>query len=144
MGRSIITALLILTFVPLAESQAERDEASKLIAFERIGKMHAAELKDLKALSAVLHENFVAVDQDGKLFNKTGLLQFVQAASALRYRSDDMTVRMHGSTAIITGSYQLEWLIAGKAFVRHGRFIDTWLMEGGKWVAIASVSTPSL
>jgi hypothetical protein len=144
MGRSIITALLILTVMPRAESQTERDLASKLISLEHVGRMRATELKDLKALNAVLHDNFVAVDDEGKLFNKTDLLQFVQAASWLRYRSEDMTVRMHGSTAIITGSYQLEGLIAGKAFVRHGRFVDTWLLDGGKWVAIASVSTPLL
>ena len=144
MCRMISIVPLILAMVSLAESQTERDTASKLIAFELIGKMHAAELKDFRTLNAVLHDNFVAVDQDGKLFNKTDLLQFVQAASSLRYSSNDMTVRMHGSTAVITGSYRLEYLMAGKAFVRRGLFIDTWLQDGGKWVAIASVSTPLL
>jgi hypothetical protein len=53
-----------------------------------------------------------------------------------------MTVRLHGDTAIVTGIYRLNGILDGKGIDQRARFVDTWLEKNGKWVAIASLSTP--
>lgn len=142
--RSILIAALMLVLAPSALPQnSDSDTASKLLALERIGKMQASELKDVKMLNEVLHRNFVAVDQDGRLLNKAQFMDVVQSATSMRYVIGEMSIRMHGGTAVITGSYQLHWRSPGKTAIRQARFIDTWILDNGRWVAIASVSTPT-
>jgi hypothetical protein len=125
-----------------AQDSDHRDIEGRLLALERVGKLQAAQLKDLKMLNEILDENFVAVDQDGGLMNKAQVLAFVQMATSVRHLEIDMTVRLHGNTAIVTGTYRFNCILAGRRIDRRSRFIDTWLEKGGKWVAIASVSTP--
>ena len=139
----LLTMLLAVLVAPGAgQDRDHRDIEGKLLALERVGKLQASELKDLKMLNEILHENFVFVDQDGALMNKAQLLAYVQMATSLRYLTSDMTVRLHGPTAIVTGTYRLNGVVAGKRIERRGRFVDTWLAKEGKWVVIASLSTP--
>ena len=144
MWRRLLWSMLfaVLASPGSAQDSDHRDIEGKLLALERVGKLQATQLKDLKMLNEILDESFVVVDQDGVLMNKTQVLAYVQMATSLRYLTSDMTVRLHGRTAIVTGTYRLNGVVAGKSIERHGRFIDTWLEREGKWLAIASVSTP--
>lgn len=144
MWRGLLLTMLLAVLVPRATGQDRdhRDIEGKLLALERVGKLQATQLKDLKMLNEVLDENFVVVDQDGALMNKAQVLAYVQMATSLRYLTSNMTVRLHGRTAIVTGSYRLNGVVAGKNIERRGRFVDTWLEKEGRWVAIASLSTP--
>lgn len=99
-------------------------------------------MKDLKMLDEILDDNFVALDHNGALMNKSQLLAYIQGATSLRIVPGEMNVRLHGRCAIVTGVYQVEGRISGKTFVQRGRFIGTWIEKGGKWVEIASLSTP--
>ena len=141
-GLLLMMLLSILASHGAAQDSARRDIEGKLLALERVGKLQAIQLKDLKMLDEVLDENFVFVDQDGALLNKAQVLAYVQKATSLRYLTDEMTVRLQGSTAIVTGTYRLDGIISGRHFVQHGRFVDTWIEREGKWVAVASLSTP--
>jgi hypothetical protein len=139
--------LLTMLFAVLAspctgQGGDHRDIEGKLLALERVGKLQATQLKDLKMLNEILDESFVVVDQDGVLMNKAQVLAYVQKAISLRYLTSDMTVRLHGDTAIVTGTYRLNGILAGKRIDQRGRFVDTWLEKNGRWVAIASLSTP--
>lgn len=139
----LLTMLLsILASHGAAQDSARRDIEGKLLALERVGKLQATQLKDLKMLNEVLDEAFVLVDQDGALLNKAQVLAYVQKATSLRYLASEMTVRLHGTTAIVTGTYRLDGVLAGRRFEQRGRFVDTWIEKEGKWVAIASLSTP--
>ncbi len=140
----LLTMLLAVLLSPGAGQDIDRrDIEGKLLALERVGKLQATQLKDLKMLNEVLDENFVLVDQDGAVMNKAQVLAYVQMATSLRYLTGEMTVRLHGRTAIVTaGTYRLNGVVAGKSIERRGQFVDTWLEKEGKWVAIASLSTP--
>jgi len=135
-------ALVILASHGSAQDRDHQDNAGKLLALERVGKLQATQLKDLKMLNEILDENFVVVGHDGVLMNKAQFLAYVQKATSLRYLTSDMTVRLHGDTAIVTGIYRLNGILDGKGIDRRARFVDTWLEKNGKWVAIASLSTP--
>jgi len=68
----------------------------------------------------------------------------VQMATSLQYLTKEMTVRLHGNTAVVTGTYRLNGILAGRRIEQRGRFVDTWIRKDNQWVAIASLSTPLL
>lgn len=139
----VLPMLLCVAAAGNAQSGELRDSEATLLALERVGRLQAAELKDLKMLNAILDDNFISVDADGRLMNKSQLLTFVNNATSIRYRSSEMSVRMHRATAIVTGMYQLNGIVAGKPFTRRVRFVDTWLDQNGTWRVIASLTTPA-
>jgi hypothetical protein len=98
-----------------------RDIEVKQLALERLGKLPAIQLKDLKIRNEVLDENFVVVDQDGALTNKAQVLAYVQMATSLQYLTNEMTVRLHGNTAVVTGTYRLNGILAGRRIEQRGR-----------------------
>lgn len=75
--------------------------------------------------------------------NKSQLLTFVNNTVSIQYQSTEMSIRMHGATAIVTGVYQLNGIAAAKPFTRRVRFVDTWLDQNGTWRVIATLTTPA-
>jgi hypothetical protein len=39
---------------------------------------------------------------------------------------------------VVTGAYHTKGTTHGKPFDHYGRFTDTWIAEGGRWVCVAS------
>jgi hypothetical protein len=115
---------------------------SRVMALERLAKLQAYASKDLRTLDALLDEEFVDIDQEGKARNRAEFLAYVQMIYSLRYTMESPIVRLHGDTAIVTGLYQMSGVLRGKPFLRRGRFVDTWLMRNEHWVEIAGLSTP--
>ena len=144
--KALIGMLLLACLgVPPGNSQVIRaaDPKSTIIALERVGKMQASELQDLKTLNIILDNSFVSVDREGTLMNKAEVLAYVQSVDALRFATEAMFVNVHGDTAIVTGLYRIRGVERGKPFLRRERFVDTWFYKKGQWIAIASLSTPA-
>jgi len=125
-----------------SQESDDPDAASKILALERVGKLQACENKDLRTLDALLDDAFVHVDPEGRLLTKAEVLAYIQSLKSLQFATDAMVVQLHGNTAIVTGLYRVKGIERGKPFVRRGRFVDTWLYKNGRWVTIASLSTP--
>jgi hypothetical protein len=49
---------------------------------------------------------------------------------------------MFRDTIVVTGIYTVKGIEQGKAYVRRGRFTDTWVLRDGKWLCIAAQATP--
>ena len=126
-----------------AQERSERGAESKILAFERVG-MQAFRGKDLRTLDSILYEDFVCVDEKGAVMTKAQMLGFVQSADSLDFLTDAMVVRLHGDTAIVTGLFRLKGATKGKAFIRQGRFVDTWIQKKSGWVMIATLWTPAM
>ena len=141
-----LTFVGLLMCLGMAASSAQEIQdphaESTIMALERIAKLQAYENRDLKTLDAIFDEAFVHVDQEGRLLTKAELMASIQAADSVQYAVEAMVVKMHGDTAIVTGLYQMKGVEHGRAFVRKGRFVDTWLYKKGRWVEIAGLSTP--
>jgi len=136
-------ALLVCLGASLGYAQeSDGDTQSKLIALERIAKLQACEVKDLKTLDRMLDDAFVSVDPKGRVLTKLEVLAYVQSVNSLKFVVEGMVVRLHGDTAIVTGLYRMTGVERGKPFVKQGRFMDTWLNKNGQWVSIASLSVP--
>ena len=125
-----------------AQKRSDSDTASKIIALENAWN-RASESKDIRGLDNLLDERFLYVDFNGRLMNKAEVLKDVQDSGVQQVLISSMVVRLHGETAIVTGLFQMKAIEHGKTLLQKGRFVDTWLLKEGRWVAIGSLTTPT-
>ena len=55
--------------------------------------------------------------------------------------NDSLKTHVYHDTIIVIGTYQEKGTLNGKAYIRHGRFTDTWIRQGSSWMCVASHST---
>lgn len=75
---------------------------------------------------------------------KAEVLADTKAAGAVDVVVESSTARSHGNTVIVAGVLRLKGVESGKPYLRHGRFVDTWLYNEGRWMCISSMTTPML
>jgi ketosteroid isomerase-like protein len=99
---------------------------------------------DIKALSTILDNSLVLVEDDGSLKTKSEFLASVRASTGNEEQvaPESLTVRIFGSTAIAIGVIAVKETKGGKSVVHRERFIDTWINKNGTWVCIATDATP--
>ena len=117
-----------------------------VIAMEKAWNQ-AYKSRDGKALSALLHDSVVLVNDDGSLQSRSGFLTGIDKAkpSANQQASpESIKVRFFGNVAIATGVFRQSGFENGKAFVRRNRFVDTWIHNGNSWQCVAASATPIL
>ncbi len=96
---------------------------------------------DVKALSAILDNSLVLVEDDGSLKTKSEFLATVKAATGKEEQvaPESLTVRVFGDTAISIGVIATK---DAKGVKHRERFIDTWVKRNGSWICIATDATP--
>jgi ketosteroid isomerase-like protein len=143
---SILISVILLLWVvpqPAAQAPAQPDaEQSKILALENAWNQ-AEEHKDTKALESLLDASLVYVDYDGSMMNKTQFIASVKAPALHPEQivNESMTAHVYGDSAVVTGVYREKGVSNGKAYLRRGRFTDTWVYQRGAWVCVASQST---
>ncbi len=123
----------------------EKSDAATIRALElkwtESYKQHSIDI-----LSSLLADDFVITIEDGNVFSKAGYISHT-ADSSVRVQvaeMSDLKVRMHGDTAIVTGSYHEKGESNGRPYEYHDRLTDVWMKVGGKWQVVAShYSVPS-
>jgi ketosteroid isomerase-like protein len=58
------------------------------------------------------------------------------------FRNHDMTTRVYGDTAVVTGITTVAGRWDGTAFARDLRFTDTLIKRDGQWILLASHASP--
>jgi len=99
---------------------------------------------DSKALGGLVADSFISTDNEGNVTTKA---QFLADNNDLSYApsmmaNTDETVFVYGDAAVVTGTYHAKGLNKGKPFDHYGRFTDTWIYINGKWVCVASHTSP--
>jgi ketosteroid isomerase-like protein len=115
----------------------------KITALEKAWNQ-AYKAGDAKALSALLDDSIVLVQDDGSINTKAEFLESFKAPAANEEQvaPESISVRVFGQTAIAVGVFAAKGSHKGKPYVRRERFVDTWLYKNGNWVCIASNATP--
>lgn len=91
-------------------------------------------------LSSLLADEFVITVEDGNVYSKAGYISHTADAKVRVEVAEmsDLKVRIHGDTAIVTGSYHEKGDSNGKPYEYHDRFTDVWMKAAGKWHVVAS------
>jgi hypothetical protein len=133
---------LLLAASAVAIGQNPDAEKSKIMALENAWNL-AEQHQDVKALDELLSSNLVYIDYDGVVQNKEQFLANARRPSLHPEQivNESTTVYMYGAAAVVTGTYREKGVDKGRAYLRHGRFTDTWIYGNGAWQCVASQST---
>ena len=98
---------------------------------------------DRATLDRLLHPDYVIVQPGGTIEDKAQTL--ASFATGDRHweiaECDDMRVRIHGDTAIVTGRWRGQGRNGAVQFDYQARFLSTWVWEAGAWRNIAYMAT---
>jgi ketosteroid isomerase-like protein len=144
LGCLLTTVVLLCAFsAPISAEEDEATARAQVLALEKAWNQ-AYKAGDVKALSAILDNSLVLVEDDGSLKTKSEFLASVKAANVNEEQvaPESLTVRVFGNTAIAIGVIAVKETKGGKTVVHRERFIDTWINRNGTWICIATDATP--
>jgi len=125
------------------QSDDESGARTKIMALENIWN-YAEKAGNAAALSLILDDAMVYIDEDGSLLTKAQFLEHVKETSPQLQTlvTEAISAHVYGDTALVASTYRVSGVARGKAFQREGRFIDTWLLKNGTWSCVAAQATP--
>jgi hypothetical protein len=137
-----LTLLFLMTATQAQESAT--DDSARILSLETI--WNQAELQqDTAAIEHLLAENFINVDVDGSLQNKTeflvGIKNRTEHIEVIGVEPGSAKVFLYENSAVASGIYREKGTLHGKPYSHRGRFTDTWIKQGSAWVCVASQST---
>jgi ketosteroid isomerase-like protein len=97
--------------------------------------------QDFGTLSKIYAEDFTGIPGNGSVITRTQLFDtFKKNDARVVFTSDDVRVRIIGSTALFTG--RLTGRTASGSTVSAGRFTHVFEKRDGAWVCVHGQSTP--
>lgn len=107
-------------------------------------RLAAAHLSlDLATIDGLLHPGYVIVQPGGRIETKADVLASYRAGGRHwdTAEVDQLDVRLHGDTAIVTGRWRASGENEGEPFNYAARFLSVWLKVNGRWRNIAYQAT---
>jgi len=124
------------------EAAAESGTAVTIRALERAW-VYAQSRNDNRALNQIFDNSLVYIEY-GRLLSKSEYLARVRTEDPHpeQIAMEPMMVHGFGTTAIAVGTYKEKGMKNGRPFVRHWRFVDTWIYKEGAWKLVAAGAAP--
>jgi len=135
----LVVASLAVWALDLAPAQNKPTTASNILGLEN--KWNAAYQRgDIATMDSLLADDFIITVEDGTTFSKAGYIAHNGDSTVHVKKSEmsDLRVRMHGSTAVVTGAYYEKGTTKGKPYEYRDRFTDVWMGINSRWQVIAS------
>ena len=146
MRRVLAIAVLAVTAAPLTlgqkqgarrEQRGSVEQAIRRLDDERIqAQIHA----DAAALERIYADDFIGIGPSGTVRTKPQVISDFTSGE-LKFQSittDDVQVRVYGSTAVETGRSTMNGQDKGKAVPRDNRFTRVWVKRQGRWRLVAN------
>ena len=143
----LMTALVVVAITPLA-SAAQPPRRSLGSTVGREADMPPPSLKravrdyneatirkDIGKLSELVTDDYMLVNSDASVQNKTSYLADFRAPGFTLdpYQIEEPFYRVHGSSAITGWRFHLTWTQDGKRQARSLRIVHAWVKENGRW-----------
>lgn len=103
---------------------------------------------DATNLSNFFHKDMVAITptdrerREGRDACIAGWAGFAQMAKISRWIENDPQIQLYGNTAIVTYYFDMEFEMGGQRIQMGGRDMFVFVMENGKWWAVADQFSP--
>lgn len=143
MRNVILTAALATAFaVPITakgNQPADRDVLLKIEA--RWNK--AVSDRDPATAAKIISDDFRYITPNGKVMDRAAVLKATgdKDYEIEPFQTEDVEVRVHGDTAVITGRFQQRGKYKGEAFTVQLRYTDVWTRTKAGWQAISAHSS---
>ena len=140
--KGVKLCILLATLFLLGQPQlfAQESDKARVLSLENAWN-EAESHKDAKALAGLLAPTFIYTDADGVVEDKTQFLADIRTVTATQIANEGMRADSYGNVIVVTGSYREQGTEKGKPYLRRGRFTDTWLLQNGQWLCVASQET---
>ncbi len=141
---SILFSFLLcaVAFTAAQNTGENKDQESRLLVLEHLWN-DAQVHRDPHALEGLIGDHFVNTEFDGEVSDRAKFLadidnpKFKSAELSIK----DVKVMLYRDTAIVVGTYHSRGSFSGQQYDHVGRFTDTWIYDGGKWLCVASHSS---
>jgi ketosteroid isomerase-like protein len=128
-------ALVLLTLSVAVSCQTRNNHAEQeLLKVER--DFAAAVLSnDAEAIGKFLTDDWAIIDADGGVTDKARFLSVIKSGTLVHEEMelDDMTVRAHGDSAVVTTITSTKGKFAGQEFTTQERATDFFVSQDGRW-----------
>jgi ketosteroid isomerase-like protein len=153
MIKAVLASLLVSSLLCVSGVRAQQPPgapaASVASAEQEVKAAEAARLEayldhDAKAMSALLGDDLLHVTSDGRVRNKTQVMdQFVNDPTPFsQFVTDDMQILVFGDVAITRGRYHN--LNAQRSYgppLKHALFLRVWVKRNGAWQLVSHQAT---
>jgi hypothetical protein len=144
-ARIVVCQLWLAGSLAVAQNPVASSHGSDSLLIALENAWNQAQLHhDSKALEGLVADTFISTDNDGTFMNKA---QFLVDNKDLSYApsvmtNSDVRVFVYENAAVVAGTYHAKGVNKGKPFDHYGRFTDTWVYMNGKWLCVASHTSP--
>ncbi|HYE72518.1 MAG TPA: nuclear transport factor 2 family protein [Blastocatellia bacterium] len=132
---------------PSSRSQSKPTEESRIA--EELKQLErewddAIVRKDMAALDRIIADDFMLIDDAGRITHKKELLERIKSPDLVikPFETEDVVVRIYGDTAILTGHFTQQCEYKGQSFTVRSRYTDVYVRRQGKWKAVSAHSSP--
>ena len=139
-----LLAALLLTMCTFGQNSNGTSSAgaASLLALERMWSQ-AQISRDVPAIGSMIGDRFINTEYDGEVSDRA---KFLEEFADPKFQPSMMNVEnvrvdMYATTAVVTGAYHAKGTNGGKPYEHFGRFTDTWVLQDGKWLCVASHSS---
>jgi ketosteroid isomerase-like protein len=129
----------------LAWAQRDKmDEAEQAVREQERKYRDAVMKQDVAALGRILADDFVATSSRGEIRDKAKEIDDIKPSPDYKmeaFNLDDMSVRIFGDTAIVTGRSTLQVAFRGNSSTSVFRYTRVYVKRNGRWQAVAQQLT---
>lgn len=96
--------------------------------------------KDVATIDRILSDDFVYIDSVGGVNPKAALLEGIKNSEALiaPFETEDVSVRIYGDTAVLTGRFTQKATYQGQSFSGQFRYTDVYVKRVNQWRAVTA------
>jgi ketosteroid isomerase-like protein len=115
---------------------------SELIELEKEFS-RALSSNDAKAIESFIASDWVIIDPDGGLIDRSRFLSVIQSGALIHetMESEDLRVRVYGDTAVVTALTKTKGKFMKQAFSTQERATDVFVKRDGRWQCVISQLT---
>src|SRR5580704_13198496 len=137
---------LIISIAPATakrESNSSTEDDQKTVAALDTEYQAAVKINDASTMNRILADDFVLVTGSGKTYTKADMISDAKSAGTSYERNDEdiQTVRVWGSTAVVTAKLWEKGTSDGRSFDRRFWFSDTYVRTSAGWKCVFGQSS---
>ncbi|HEV2732158.1 MAG TPA: nuclear transport factor 2 family protein [Terriglobales bacterium] len=133
--------LVLCVAVPVQAKQPKTDSdaaISQTLQATEQAWLNAEKNHDAAAFENLVADDWIAIGPDGKSQTKAERAAEIRTAHTTSATLGDMTVRVFGDSAVVTGSDDEITVKDGNKSSDHYVWTDVFVKRNGKWLAVAS------